>query len=430
MASTYSSNLKIELMNTGENSGTWGTITNTNLGTALEQAVVGYGNPDFTSDANLTISITDSNAAQAARALVLNVTSAFGSLTVTRELIVPTSQKQYIVQNNTTGGQSITVKTSGGTGITVPNGRKAHLYVNGTNVIQMFDFVDINGGAIDGTTVGAASASTGSFTTLATSGALTYGGVTLSNSVTGTGSMVLATSPTLTTPALGTPSALVGTNITGTAAGLTAGNVTTNANLTGAVTSTGNATSLGSFTSAQLAGALTDETGSGSAVFATSPTLVTPALGTPASGVVTNLTGTASININGTVGATTANTGAFTTLTASTNLSSTRIDPRVSSAASTATLTPDIASFDQYNLTAQAAGLTIAAPTGTPVDGNKLIIRILDNGTARALTWNATYTVIGTTLPTTTVINKTTYVGCIYNANNTRWDVIAVTTQA
>jgi hypothetical protein len=134
---------------------------------------------------------------------------------------------------------------------------------------------------------------------------------------TGTGSAVFATSPTLVTPALGTPSALVGTNITGTAAGLTAGNVTTNANLTGAITSTGNATLLGSFSSANLAGALTDETGTGSAVFANSPTLVTPALGTPASGVVTNLTGTASININGTVGATTATTGAFTTLAAS-----------------------------------------------------------------------------------------------------------------
>jgi hypothetical protein len=199
---------------------------------------------------------------------------------------------------------------------------------------------------------------------------------------TGTGSLVFATSPTLVTPALGTPSALVGTNITGTASGLTAGNVTTNANLTGAVTSVGNATSLGSFSSANLLGALTDETGTGSAVFATSPTLVTPilgtptsatltnatglpiatgvsglgtgvatflatpssanlaaaltdetgtgsavfatsptlvtpALGTPSSGVVTNLTGTASININGTVGATTASTGAFTTLSAS-----------------------------------------------------------------------------------------------------------------
>jgi len=139
-------------------------------------------------------------------------------------------------------------------------------------------------------------------------------GVTAS---TGTGSNVLNTSPVLVSPALGTPTALVGTNITGTAAGLTAGNATTNANLTGAVTSVGNAASLGSFTSAQLATALTDETGTGANVFATSPTLVTPALGTPSSGVVTNLTGTASININGTVGATTPAAGSFTTLGAS-----------------------------------------------------------------------------------------------------------------
>ncbi len=108
---------------------------------------------------------------------------------------------------------------------------------------------------------------------------------------TGTGALVFANSPTLVTPALGTPSALVGTNITGTASGLTAGNVTTNANLTGAVTSVGNASSLGSFTSSQLAGALTDETGTGSAVFATSPTLVTPILGTPTSATLTNATG-------------------------------------------------------------------------------------------------------------------------------------------
>ena len=108
---------------------------------------------------------------------------------------------------------------------------------------------------------------------------------------TGSGALVFANSPTLVTPALGTPSALVGTNITGTASGLTAGTVTTNANLTGAVTSVGNATSLGSFSSANLLGALTDETGSGSAVFATSPTLVTPILGTPTSATLTNATG-------------------------------------------------------------------------------------------------------------------------------------------
>jgi len=106
-------------------------------------------------------------------------------------------------------------------------------------------------------------------------------------------------------------------NTTGNAATATnASTVTTNANLTGAVTSVGNAASLGSFTSAQLATALTDETGSGANVFATSPILVTPALGTPSSGVVTNLTGTASININGTVGATVRAAGSFTTLSA------------------------------------------------------------------------------------------------------------------
>lgn len=111
-------------------------------------------------------------------------------------------------------------------------------------------------------------------------------------------------------------------------------------------------------------------------------------------------------------------------------LTNKRIDPRVVSAASASSLTPSIATADQYAYTALAANLTINAPTGTPVDGNKLIFRILDNGTSRTLTWNATYTAIGVTLPTATTISKTTYVGCIYNAANTRWDVIAVTTQA
>lgn len=119
---------------------------------------------------------------------------------------------------------------------------------------------------------------------------------------------------------------------------------------------------------------------------------------------------------------------------ASTNTSQTftnkRIDPRVTSAASASSLTPDVSAADIYAYTALATGLTINAPIGTPTDGDKLIFRLLDNGTGRALTWNATYTAIGVTLPTTTTANKTTYVGCIYNANNTRWDVIAVTTQA
>ena len=121
--------------------------------------------------------------------------------------------------------------------------------------------------------------------------------------------------------------------------------------------------------------------------------------------------------------------GAFTTLTASTSISG-RYNPRTLSTTSTATLSPNISTYDQYNLTAQAATLTIAAPTGTPVDGNKLIFRILDNGTSQTLTWNATYTPIGVGLPATTTVSKMLYVGCIYNAANTRWDVVLVTTQA
>jgi hypothetical protein len=100
-------------------------------------------------------------------------------------------------------------------------------------------------------TVASANGFTGTYSanvlTLATSitGILQGNGTAISAaSTTGSGAVVLATSPTLVTPALGTPSALVGTNITGTAAGLTAGTVTTNANLTGDVTSVGNATSL------------------------------------------------------------------------------------------------------------------------------------------------------------------------------------------
>jgi hypothetical protein len=123
-------------------------------------------------------------------------------------------------------------------------------------------------------------------------------------------------------------------------------------------------------------------------------------------------------------------TNGFATTNGTATLTNKRIDPRVTSAASASSLTPDVSAADVYAYTALAANLTINAPTGTPVDGDKLIFRILDNGTSRTLTWNATYTVIGATLPTSTTVNKTVYVGCIYNANNTRWDVVAVATQA
>lgn len=142
MASTYSA-LKIELIGTGEQSGTWGTTTNANLGTAIEEAIVGYATANFTSDADLTISLTDTNASQTARNLVLNVTSS-GSLTATRNLIVPTIEKPYYIFNNTSGSQSIVVKTSAGTGVTVPNGRKALVYTDGTNVVPVMNSLPVS----------------------------------------------------------------------------------------------------------------------------------------------------------------------------------------------------------------------------------------------------------------------------------------------
>ena len=154
---------------------------------------------------------------------------------------------------------------------------------------------------------------------------------------------LLFTSPTLVTPALGTPTALVGTNITGTAASLTAGRVTTNANLTGAVISVGNAASLGSFTSAQLLAALTDETGTGVAVFATSPTLTTPTLTTPT--LVTPVLGVAtgtSISLSG-----------FSAVSAAA--------PTIASAATIAPTTPIVF----ISGTAAVVTITAAAPIST-----------------------------------------------------------------
>lgn len=107
-----------------------------------------------------------------------------------------------------------------------------------------------------------------------------------------------------------------------------------------------------------------------------------------------------------------------------------RINPRVSSATSASSLTPTIESYDQYCYTALAANLTLNAPTGTPVNGNKLLLRIKDNGTARTLTWNAIYRAVGVTLPTTTVASKTLYVDMIYNSADTKWDVIAISQES
>jgi hypothetical protein len=111
-------------------------------------------------------------------------------------------------------------------------------------------------------------------------------------------------------------------------------------------------------------------------------------------------------------------------------IATSKITPRVASTASSATPTPNADTTDIYILTALAEAAEFGAPTGTPVDGQKLIIRVTDDGTARALTYNEIYRAVGVALPTTTVISKTLYMGLIYNSAATKWDVVAVVEEA
>ena len=115
--------------------------------------------------------------------------------------------------------------------------------------------------------------------------------------------------------------------------------------------------------------------------------------------------------------------------TARTNLGVRAATPSVPSVASAATVTPTFAD-DQVNVTAQAAALALANPTGSAVDAWGISIRIKDNGTARAISYGTQYRAIGVTLPSTTVISKTLYLGMIFNAADTKWDVVAVAQEA
>jgi hypothetical protein len=105
----------------------------------------------------------------------------------------------------------------------------------------------------------------------------------------------------------------------------------------------------------------------------------------------------------------------------------------VAASGTSGTLTPNSDTTDIFNAFALDGATTLAVPSGTPIDGQRLILRLRDDGTARALTWTTTsggYRVIGTTLPSTTTISKLLYVGCVYNSTDSFWDVVAVTTQA
>ena len=127
MASTYS-DLKIELIGTGEQSGTWGTTTNTNLGTAIEEAITGSADVAFSST-DVTLTLTNTNASQTARNLRLNLTGTSGGA---RNLTVPNIEKFYIVANGL--ADDVTVKNSTGTTYTVPAGTTGQVFSTGTGI--------------------------------------------------------------------------------------------------------------------------------------------------------------------------------------------------------------------------------------------------------------------------------------------------------
>jgi hypothetical protein len=183
MASTYSA-LKIELIGTGEQSGTWGTTTNNNLGNdALGEAITGSADVTF-SNSTVTLTLTDTNASQIARNLRLNL---IGSVSTSQNLVVPNIEKQYIVNN--TLSHDITVKNSSGTGVAVPAGKSMIVFNTGSNVVEVVTAL------ATGTVIPVANGGTG---------------VTSS---TGTGSTVLSASPTFTGTPIA-PTAAPGTNTT------------------------------------------------------------------------------------------------------------------------------------------------------------------------------------------------------------------------
>lgn len=131
MASTYSTSLKLELIGTGEESGTWGVTTNNNLGTLLEQAITGVVAITMT-DANYTLTSTN-GASDEARNAVIQVT---GTNTATRSVIAPSVEKTYVIRNNTTGGQNIVIKTALGSGVTILNGQTNVVYCDGLDFFR------------------------------------------------------------------------------------------------------------------------------------------------------------------------------------------------------------------------------------------------------------------------------------------------------
>ena len=182
MASTYS-DLKIELIGTGEQSGTWGITTNTNLGNgALGEAITGSATVDFATAADVTITLTNVNTTQSARNLRLNITESSTGVGYVGNLILGSGcqiEKLYLINNASTGAK--TIKNTSGTGIAVPAGKTMFVFNDGTNVVDALSYF---AGVVAATTITASGNTTLSGTLGVTGNTALSGNLTVAGNTT------------------------------------------------------------------------------------------------------------------------------------------------------------------------------------------------------------------------------------------------------
>lgn len=299
--------------------------------------------------------------------------------------------------------------------------------VTGTNG----NFTNIQGSTIRGTTTISGLAITGGTAGFTTVTGTTVTGTT-ANFVTVSGTTVTGTTINATSGVFTTR--ISGLAITGDTAGFTTVTGTTVTGTTANFVTVSGTTVTG--TTANFV-TLSGTTVTGTTINATSGVFTTQISGRlyKASGDVTVISGSGDVRPYGLYSfPTTTGVSGYVLTTNSDGSSTWQSKQRsVSASATSGTLTPNVNTTDIFVASGLAGAITMAVPTGTRENGQRLLLRFKDNGTGRAITWTTStsgYRAIGITLPTTTVANKTTYVGCIYNSADTYWDALAAVTEA